>query len=158
MKSMRPSGRITPLLALALVGILFQVAEVRGQTTYPARISSISVAPAGSIQPTDLVWLYVLLTADTSEIQLYQASHLSISNYTVTADVWARSGSTYVPDQRTVTFSLGTLDPGTYQYRVTQRGPTFNPSPVTGHFTVLPEPVSLALLAIGALLLRRRRR
>ena len=144
-----------------LLGLLVAVAAPRSTSAQMwnlVDIAGVDVDPIGVITPDDSVALNVHLVSGSAPIALFEPTEVVIDNNDIFVDIYAGSGLLAMLDSMVETVPLGTFEPGTYYYEVTQQGPTHDPTPVAGSFSVVPEPAALSLLALGGLAALRRRR
>jgi hypothetical protein len=130
---------ISAALALAKVAV--------AQSGNSVSITGATVDPAGLISPSSLIRINVMLNSGYSQIQIFRPTEVQIIDRSVTVDIYADSGLLNVPDSLVEAVPLGTLKRGTYDYHITQRGPTLDGlSTVSGSFLVVPEPSVFGLL------------
>lgn len=168
---------IKKLYALGLYALAAVVLPQPAHSQLDLTPVKISVLPDSPTTADDVVIRHDLVF-NTGGYSIGGSSVTFLEPYHVQIDVFVRSPNPGEPVTQAITFlkldsDLGMLAPGDYQFTsrlaTIPRGqfpdpPTdeifsqFPPGIRTGQFTVVPEPASLSLLAIGGWALTRRQR
>ncbi len=111
--------RLTPTrlgLFRSLVVVLFVLASA--DTVLAYSIEGVTVLPAGEITMNDPVTLEVLIVTPSSPPYLYQPTEVIVTGNDILVDIFPDSGPWTMIDSFTVTVDLGTLQPGTYEFKI----------------------------------------
>jgi hypothetical protein len=123
-------------------------------------IESVAVFPTSTITPDDSVSLEIAVFSTSSPAFLYQPTSVEFVAHEVFVNLFVDAGDGDALDWLSESAALGRLEPGIYPFTVTlwPGANTTGGGVVSGNFTVIPEPATLALLTLGILTVMKRRR